>query len=67
MLQEFVWSEGEKQGHAKRRRERLKALGEDATDYPLFCFETAIKFFYFAALIYEYQEVSPALKTKIYK
>ena len=40
-----------------QREKRLKALGADQLTMPLFCFQTAIKSFYFAALIYEYQEV----------
>ena len=57
MLQEFVWSEEQRADRTEQRRRRMQALGEDDAHMPLFSFQTAIKSFYFAALIYEYQEV----------
>ena len=58
MLQEFVWSERQRRERMQQREKRLTALGAGEMIMPLFCFQTAIKSFYFAALIYEYQEVS---------
>lgn len=58
MLQEFVWSETQRRGRVLQREKRLTALGAEEMTMPLFCFQTAIKSFYFAALIYEYQEAS---------
>lgn len=57
MLQEFVWAEEQRTDRTEQRVKRLEALGAVETAMPLFCFQTAIKSFYFAALIYEYQEV----------
>lgn len=57
MLQDFAWSEAQKDDKLALRNKTLNALGFDASDQPIFCFETTIKAFYFAALIYEYEEV----------
>lgn len=62
MLQEFVWSEEQRAERTEERLKRLQALGAEDTLMPLFCFQTAIKSFYFAALIYEYQEVNNLLE-----
>lgn len=58
MLQQHSWSEDEKQDRLDQRNLRLIDLGQKATCWqPLFCFETAVKLFYFSALVYEYREV----------
>ena len=57
MMQEFIWSEEHRSDSAEQRLKRLKVLSTADENMPLFCFQTAIKSFYFAALIYEYQEV----------
>ena len=61
LLQEFSWTEDQKQERLQTRNQQLAELGQDAWLEPMFTFETAIKTFYFAALIYEYQEVRRAL------
>ena len=61
LLQEFSWTEDQKQERLQTRNRQLAELEQDAWLEPMFTFETAIKTFYFSALIYEYQEVRWAL------
>ena len=63
LLQEFSWTEEQKQERLQTRNQQLAELGQDAWLEPMFTFETAIKTFYFSALIYEYQEVCPRPKS----
>lgn len=59
MLQQFAWAEDRRGPQLELRNQLLAALGQHtARTEPLFCFETSIKLFYFAALIYEFEEVS---------
>lgn len=59
MLQQHAWSEEQKPARLEQRNQRLTELGQDAVcGQPLFCVETAIKLFYFSALIYVYKEVT---------
>lgn len=58
MLQQFAWSDDQKRPRLEQRNRRLVDLKQELMcQQPLFCFETAIKTFYFAAFIYQYQDV----------
>ena len=52
-LQAFAWSE---KGKAKRLRARQAAAADlpALRDAPMYCFETAVKMFYWNTLIYRY-------------
>ena len=52
LLQEFAWTEEEKDAKLQQRR---RQYGQDCE--PMFCFETAIKNYYLSHLIYSYQKV----------
>lgn len=59
ILQDFAWTESQKDERLALRDRTLKALGFEASDQPLYCFESTIKCFYFSSLIYEYEDVRP--------
>ena len=63
LLQQFAWTEPEVPG---KRAARAAATSGSATVHamvasaPLFCFETAIKLFFWAVLSYSYTEADPS-------
>jgi hypothetical protein len=60
-LQEFAWTEAEKLRRLKERSSNLRvtSIVREAVDKePMFCFETAIKLYYFSHIIYFYDKVN---------
>ena len=57
LVQEFAWTEEELLSKIKTR---ASSLPESAglMQEPMFCYETALKAYYFAHLMYSYQSVS---------
>ena len=59
-LQEFAWTESEKLRRLKDRSSNLRLTSivrEEVDREPMFCFETAIKLYYFSHIIYFYDKV----------
>ncbi len=59
-LQEFAWTEAEKLRRLKERSSNLRltsSVREEVDREPMFCFETAIKLYYFSHIIYFYDKV----------
>ena len=59
-LQEFAWTEAEKLRRLKDRSSNLRLTSivrEEVDREPMFCFETAIKLYYFSHIIYFYDKV----------
>ena len=59
-LQEFAWTEAEKLRRLKDRSSNLRMTSivrEEVDREPMFCFETAIKLYYFSHIIYFYDKV----------
>lgn len=59
-LQEFAWTEAEKLRRLKERSSNLRLTSivrEEVDREPMFCFETAIKLYYFSHIIYFYDKV----------
>ena len=52
-LQEFAWTEAEKDSQMQDRLIQLPQLAME----PVFCFETAVKLYYFSHVAYHYQQV----------
>lgn len=62
-LQSFAWSE--KGRHRKiRARQRMAAHVPELLSEPMFCFETAIRMFYWSVLVYRYE--SEHIKDNLY-
>lgn len=59
-LQEFAWTEEEKQAKVERRN-RDGPRGQQLAKEPMFCFDTALHMLYWSALVYEYGEVRPSM------
>ena len=59
-LQEFAWTEKDVERKRKARAAKLPDNPKLATE-PMFCFELAIKLFYWSCLVYQYEEVSSYL------
>ncbi|KAK9823190.1 hypothetical protein WJX72_000942 [[Myrmecia] bisecta] len=57
-LQDFAWTEEDKPRKLAARLAMLP-ICPAILDEPLFCFETAVKMFYWSALVYRYQEPPP--------
>ena len=55
-LQEFAWTEREKPEKLAVRNQTLHG-DETLQREPMFCFETALKLFYWTALVYDHKEV----------
>jgi hypothetical protein len=55
-LQEFAWTEEEKQGKLERRN-RDGPQGRHLAKEPMFCFDFAMNMLYWSALVYDYREV----------
>lgn len=63
-LQEFAWTEAEKLQKWKKRAGNLRltsAALHDLNKEPMFCFESAIKLYYYSHIIYQYHKVCPSL------
>ena len=63
-LQEFAWTEAEKLQKWKTRAGNLRltsAALHDLNKEPMFCFESAIKLYYYSHIIYHYHKVRPYL------
>ena len=61
-LQEFAWTEAEKLQKWKKRAGNLRltsAALHDLNKEPMFCFESAIKLYYYSHIIYQYHKVVP--------
>jgi hypothetical protein len=64
-LQEFAWTEEERESQLRQRASSLRA-GSDAhaaaelAHEPLFCFETALKMFFWSNVVYDHLEVRGA-------
>ncbi|CAL8470482.1 g10024 [Coccomyxa elongata] len=59
-LQEFAWTEAEKLRRLKERSSNLRLTSivrEEVDREPMFCFETAIKLYYFSHIIYFYDKL----------
>ncbi|KAK9907744.1 hypothetical protein WJX75_009081 [Coccomyxa subellipsoidea] len=59
-LQEFAWTEAEKLRRLKDRSSNLRLTSivrEEVDREPMFCFETAIKLYYFSHIIYFYDKL----------
>lgn len=59
-LQEFAWTEAEKLHKWKTRAGNLRltsAALHDLNKEPMFCFESAIKLYYYSHIIYHYDKV----------
>ena len=59
-LQEFAWTEAEKLQKWKTRAGNLRltsAALHDLNKEPMFCFESAIKLYYYSHIIYQYHKV----------
>ncbi|KAK9866093.1 hypothetical protein WJX84_001319 [Apatococcus fuscideae] len=54
-LQEFAWTEKDVERKRKARAAKLPDNPKLATE-PMFCFELAIKLFYWSCLVYQYEE-----------
>ncbi len=62
-LQQFSWTEAGKLGKLEQRRrlaQENSAAREALEREPMFCFETAIKLYYFSHIIYYYEKVQAA-------
>lgn len=62
-LQQFSWTEAGKPAKLEQRRRlaREDSAAREALDHePMFCFETAIKLYYFSHIIYYYEKVHAA-------
>ncbi|KAK9802002.1 hypothetical protein WJX73_009255 [Symbiochloris irregularis] len=55
-LQEFAWTEAEKLSKYKARGSSLPE-NHNINREPMFCFETAIKMYYYAHLVYDYEQI----------
>ncbi|BDA50387.1 probable lipase at C-terminar half [Coccomyxa sp. Obi] len=63
-LQQFSWTEADKPGklEQRRRQARESSAAREALDRePMFCFETAIKLYYFSHIIYYYEKLEGVL------
>ena len=63
-LQEFAWTEAEKLQKWKTRAGNLRltsAALHDLNKEPMFCFESAIKLYYYSHIIYQYHKVLPLI------
>ena len=59
-LQEFAWTEAEKLQKFKTRAGNLRltsAALHELNKEPMFCFESAIKLYYYSHIIYHYHKV----------
>ena len=54
LLEKFSWLEVEKVPLIKARNEKASNF---VSEQPMFCFETAIKLFYWSNVVYAYKEV----------
>ncbi len=64
-LQEFAWTEAEKLQKWKTRAGNLRltsAALHDLNNEPMFCFESAIKLYYYSHIIYQYHKVGSHYK-----
>lgn len=61
-LQVFAWTESEKALLTEERCKILAQLAPGLDEEPMFCFETALKLFYWSCLCYEYEEVMNTTK-----
>eukprot|EP00892_Ulva_mutabilis_P004928 jgi/Ulvmu1/2807/UM142_0005.1 len=63
LLQQFAWTEADMPRRRAKRREAVApgtAISADLSRAPMFCFETAIKLFFWSVIIYSYAEVAGA-------
>lgn len=58
-LQDFAWTEKDVPKKLKTRAAKLPDSSTLASE-PIFCFELAIRLFYWSCLVYTYEEASPA-------
>lgn len=59
-LQEFAWTEAEKLQKWKARAGNLRLTSSalhELNKEPMFCFESAIKLYYYSHIIYHYDKV----------
>ncbi len=60
-LQEFAWTEEDKEEDMKNRSQSKDKLSKKDADslqkQPMFCMETAINMFYWSVLVYDHEEV----------
>ena len=65
-LQEFAWTEEDKEEDMRNRsrsRDRLSSKDADSLQkQPMFCMETAVNMFYWSVLVYDHEEVCSPLK-----
>ena len=63
-LQEFAWTEAEKLQKWKARAGNLRLTSSalhELNKEPMFCFESAIKLYYYSHIIYHYDKVRHSL------
>ncbi|KAK9814286.1 hypothetical protein WJX72_003434 [[Myrmecia] bisecta] len=63
-LQEHAWCERDMERRKAIRRSSVPG-NQSLDNEPMFCFETALKMFYWSSLVYTFQEISPAEETTV--